>query len=842
MRLESLSIRGVLRFADLLTIDFKSLPPGLIVFVGENGSGKSTSLEAPIAALFREFPSRSHKELVDYAHDRDSFLEADFALDGRGLYRARVNLDGVRRGSEAVLVHIGADGTQTVLNDGKVSTYGPAIARVFPTKEVLLASAFAAQNKKGSFVTSSRVERRALFAAFIGLEHYEQMAQTAKTAGGLVETARGKLIAVRDVLARNSGPDLDSILEAMERTLLGETATVEAERTLVQQEIADTETRLATVQDQVAAFAVATQRVRGLETELASRQGERDRLQVSGAAIDTTLAADRRRLEDAHNLTLLGHDNQVATSGRTRVDEIARIDATLKATLADLAERLRNNRTVLDTADDIRAAVTRLAETEASIAMARADEGTWRETASHLAADDRDVLVPRLTKAQQAVAELRRAEQDTKLLANVPCEGKGQYSGCSFLAQAKAAQNRIPALRGEELVLIDVEQRRLNVAKDLATARQQLTSIAATITALEADKKTLAAKARLESSIAAAEARIAELEQQQPEAVTAADQARTDADARASARRTEIAYQRKASEDRTAESLEDLEVRARALRESLVEQLAAIATVIQVLNAQLCLAQADLAATEAGNQQAAQLRAALAVLRSRWDATTRDLARLEAGRADVSRQRQDLAARRAELAEVEGRVDVLSTELVEWQLLAKALARDGLPTLEIDAAGPTVSSLTNDILSACGWARFSVELATQEAKASGKGVKETFEVKVWDGERGGDARDLADLSGGEQVIVDECLKNALSIYVNTRSETPIRTCWRDETTSALGAENAERYPTLLRKVHELGGYHQTLVVTHNVDVAASADVQIRFAGGKAEILLPPYAA
>jgi len=45
-----------------------------------------------------------------------------------------------------------------------------------------------------------------------------------------------------------------------------------------------------------------------------------------------------------------------------------------------------------------------------------------------------------------------------------------------------------------------------------------------------------------------------------------------------------------------------------------------------------------------------------------------------------------------------------------------------------------------------------VDLVTQEAKAGGKGLKESFQIKVFDNERGGTARDLDALSGGEKVI------------------------------------------------------------------------------------------
>jgi len=127
-------------------------------------------------------------------------------------------------------------------------------------------------------------------------------------------------------------------------------------------------------------------------------------------------------------------------------------------------------------------------------------------------------------------------------------------------------------------------------------------------------------------------------------------------------------------------------------------------------------------------------------------------------------------------------------------------------------------------------------LGPQEAKVSGKGLKETFELKVWDGERGGD-RDLSDLSGGEQVIIDECLKAALALYARRHAQIPIETCWRDETTGPLDDENRARYVPMLRRLQHLGGFHTLLFVTHDAEIAAQADAQIQVGGGTARLVL-----
>lgn len=176
----------------------------------------------------------------------------------------------------------------------------------------------------------------------------------------------------------------------------------------------------------------------------------------------------------------------------------------------------------------------------------------------------------------------------------------------------------------------------------------------------------------------------------------------------------------------------------------------------------------------------------------------------------------------------------------EWNVLAKAFGREGLPVLEIDAAGPAVSDLCNDLLHSCfGSSRFTVELVTQQPKTDGTGMKEIFELKVHDSEQGGE-RDLTDLSGGEQVIVDEALKSAIALFVNQQNTFPMETCWRDETTGALDPENALRYIALLRRLQERGGYEKVVFVSHNPDATALADAQLAVADGAVTVRYPPF--
>ena len=277
----------------------------------------------------------------------------------------------------------------------------------------------------------------------------------------------------------------------------------------------------------------------------------------------------------------------------------------------------------------------------------------------------------------------------------------------------------------------------------------------------------------------------------------------------------------------------------------LASRLATVQAQIADLHEQAAAAEHTVAETVSAHDDATTKAGLLRAARSDWDTVTATLARVASAREDIERRRAAYVERERELQTLDSRLDKLQREQVDWQFFAKAFGREGLPVLEIDAAGPTVSSLCNQLLEACFGSRFSIEFVTQAVKTTkgkdGSQFKEAFTIRIIDNERGGESRDIADLSGGEQIVVDEALKASLAIFCNTRSEMPIRTCFRDETIGPLDPANADRYMQMLRKLRELGGFRHLLFVSHNADAAATADAQIRVAGGAAQIVLPPYA-
>jgi exonuclease SbcC len=777
MRLERVGIGGLFTFRDL-TLDLRGLPPGLIAIVGPNGSGKTALLEACPAALYRVLPSRGG-QLPEYVTGREGALEIEFSLTGRGTYRARLVLDATRRATQAVLEQIGPDGRRRVLNDGKVTTYDAALAALVPPLPVFLASAFAAQNRAGSFATLGRADRKALFVRLLGLDQVEQMAQTARTASSLVSTARATVVARITVLREAAGPAVAEELDRLANALQAEGGQAELRRRDLQTRLQALRAERETVDHALAAGEAARARHEVLTQTLAG------------------LVSERRDLEST-----------VDTLPRRRQDALQVLRARRDAEIADLDRRLANNRAVLADADAIRAAVAAVRDLDAQIAARRAQIVGLMERLDELAAQER-ALVAQRHEAELARQELARADRDAAILDQVPFGARCAEAGCGFLRHALAAREVRPTLaaRAERAPVLDAE-----IAAVEADRRALLEALDQAKQAMAADEAARAAhqrRAALADALAAAEARVAELEARRHRVLDEADRAQAETEARF--------------------AREEADLRAR---------LASLTSEIDRLRTEAAMAEAEAAQASEALTTRARLDAALAQVQQAWDEVTATLARVEAGRVELARRREELRQRRAGLQALEADLAWCDRELAEWDLLARALGRDGLPVLEIDAAGPAVSAYANEILEACFGPRFSVELITQEAKVSGPGLKESFTLRIVDNQHGGE-RDLTDLSGGEQVIVDEALKNAIAIYANRRGAA-LETCWRDETTGALDADNAERYITMLRRVREIGGFHQILFVTHNPESAALADAQIRVAHGRVAIVWPPY--
>lgn len=840
MRLDKLTMKGVLAFQREISIDFKELPPGLIALVGPNGSGKTTIMESPAATLFRQYPSRD-KPIVDYATGTDAFLETTFELEGRGLFRARLNLDQPHRKTEATIARIESDGRAVLLNDGLLTTYDAAVAELLPPLPDLLASVMSVQTKVGSFSTLDRKGRRVLFGSLLGLDHIEALAERARLAVTRVTATIDKESAARDALARITSVEEESAFGQRAQQLQTESGAVESRRTEVRRLITEAETALSSLQEAAATHAAAREaHDRHEAARLANTAARDEQLGLIDRA-QRTLASETTRLAKAL-ATWLDRNQAEQLDDSAHAAELARAATARDATVAEATKRIEANQGLLARAAEIRGAAAAVETADASLAATGAAAAALRADLTTLEQRDR-VLRDALVVIAQRQAELDRAERDAAKLKEAPFGER--CAPCGFMTDAVTATSKIAGLREAVQSKATAEQELATVQALATDVRTALAGLAEEAVRLTDDRKAKKGRADELPHLTAAEEKIATRKQQIADAHARHAQDVAAADAR---RKERVVRLERDAEHRKAEHQGELVVLEERATKEIAEARAKAEALAEVITRALFErdAAADVvAATKdaARDQVAASIR--LATYREEWNVTTGTLATVTSQIEAHARRVEEYRARRQELDATERRIDALRTELVEWNALAKTFGRDGLQTLEIDNAGPAVSSFTNDLLQHCFGGRFSVDLITQAPKLSkgkdGSTHKEVFELIVYDNQRGGAAMDLTDLSGGQRVIVEEALKSAIALLVNTRNQHPIRTAWRDETTGALYPEVLPDYVAMLRRVQEVGGFWQILFVTHNADCARLADAQIHVEAGDRQILLPPFA-
>lgn len=818
MKLERLEIAGFMHFTEPAVIDLRDIPEGSIVaIIGENGAGKTRLNDGCIAVVPNDsqpiftFPSRDGR-MADYATSRDAYIDTLYSFDGKGSYRSRLNVDGHTRNADAVLEQIGHDGAGVPLNDGKVSTYAEAARGLFPSKDVLLASAYAAQNRAGSFVTAKPGARKDLFQALIGLAHYERMAATARACLDIVTRARLTLVERRDMVARDITAAIDDALQARANALQAEGVSAQLRRGELQNEIEALNAEREELTESATAHLAAVARVETLRDSVAVKATELSQVDTDEASANTDAASDRFRAEARWETSAKDIDHR-------RQQERDSCAAVLK----DCDERIEGNKRLTDEAEQIRAAVVGLDDARTQLADLRTKESSCRDVLD--SARDQVAQRERMLKpVEDAEKDLRDAKGRVAMFETVPCHGAGEYAACGFLTDAAAALARIPELETQAAQRTTLESG-ITLWTDKVDAAQ--TSLRATLIAIaqvEARIKTLEPTAQYAAQLAETQARIdGYIERKQQ------------ASADLMTRLADLNVQSVSAEEARHAAVVDIDARLTARLQALTDRRAELTAQHDATVQQLTAAQAQADATAEAATRLATVDRELEASRQAWTENESLLAAHGVKRDELDRDRATFGRRKAEHEDICGRLRQVEDRLLIWQTYTKACGRDGLPTLEIAAAGPTVSNLTNELLSVGFGSRFTLELVTQTARADGKGLKEDFTIRVFDNEFGGEARDIADLSGGERVVVEEAFRAALGLYVNSRNVAPIRTCWRDETTGALDPENAVRYVAMLRRMQQLGGYAHVLFITHNEDCAALADVRIVVKNGQPEV-------
>lgn len=813
---------GPLRDVDL---DLAGLS-GITAIAGPNGAGKSTALELIPAALYRETPSRG--PLAKIATVKGATLELQAHNSVPIMVRHVVDATTKTPRQESIL-RVG-DQPPT---SGKVKDFDEAAARVFPPPEFYLASAFSAQGGMGAFADLSRDERRQVLQRLLGLERLQSIADVARDRRKTVEAEVASL--ERRVAELGAG-----VPACLEEELKQAHANLEADARYVE----DLEGRIAVARRDVATAEAALAAVDQARAEWAKRRDRLASLAIEHSNAETAVQRSEMNRGVAEQI-----ERQIAEAERIgeALAEIAPGIGDLKAELGILVEQGRANRaevkgleqdlasvnTLLTRWDEIRAAQER--ETDLVNLLASADASVPMKEAVVTAAQGRVTAHERAaSELRQAEERLVRARRDTEDLAGVPCAGQGEYSGCRFLARAIEARQAITGIEAgieSARALLDP-----GAPSDLQQAQQALRDARARQDCLRAEldaARALAADAcrledakerwdRIHARLAVLNEQIVPLREQHASLETRLRELTQ----RQAQLQKELSVKCPAGERLAREKA----AAARADAEQLDERrtrLYAIATEIQDLG-ELGQEPSPIVARERVRETkiaASKIEDEIKEVRRRREETISRVAQLD---AKAARAREDAEQRTV----LEADRDRLLQVAADWDLIEQGFSKDGIQALLIDAAGPAISKLCNQLLEVTFGSRFRVSLETTRSSADGKKLIETLDLRVIDNERGREGS-IETLSGGERVVVGLALRLALCLHHGAGAG--FSQLFLDEMDGALDSENAERFVPLLRRAMDLGGLTQIVFVSHREACQAAADHVIRVENGRVRV-------
>jgi exonuclease SbcC len=818
MRFDRIRLKGLGPFRSHVDLDIAAADGPIVAVCGKNGAGKSTLLELLAGALYRECPTRG--SLSSLATARDAFVEVEVENGSR--FRIRQTVDHISGKGESVVLD--AEG-RPLITSAKRKDFDAWASAHLPAKDVLFSSVFSAQGSHG-FLDMTAGERKAVLLRVLGIERLERLADAAR------ERMRAEKSALDTILARLQDARARAVDPHVAEQLLD---------------------------DARRARAAAEERV---------------------ASAKAALEAGRKAVEaDMVNATRRHALSEKASELNARV-------RAAKDALSKLDTKVANNQAVLANAEEIRAAAARLPDVDAELARVRQDLALAEASAlaASKAAEDISVDAIRRRRAELAraieAADMVLADRERVLAAHASLDGLraklAEHDADAEAIRGKLADVQTRMLSGKEsrIYLLREGLARICDGQTMTVeqAREEARRTLECDSALAAEQAAApGACARLQDMlddatkrIAATRAELADAERMSARMaeIEAAEKSRAAALSETIAVDAELEAAREKAERHMADAawlrrdvIVSLEERLRALE---VERaaLASLASKLQHVD------KADARLAEYAAQRK-QLETELADALSALESVSMELgsiappsgtdvgklaAAVDQAEKELRSAEAQIAVREAALADAIAnakRIDDLDAmrtraeqDVADWSMLASDLGRDGLQALEIDAAGPELSELANDLLHTCFGPRWTIAVETTRLSADGKRMLEGCDVHVVDTVAGREGA-VETFSGGERVLLGEAVSLALTMLSCRRSGMHGVTLVRDETGAALDPTMARAYIAMVRRAAELVRADRVLLVSHSHEVQELCDSRIEVRDGSVSAVLSP---
>jgi exonuclease SbcC len=458
LKIISLKLRGAKGIykgmgLDEIEIDFTTFGPGLIAFIGANGSGKTTILEN--LHPYRTLVSRKGK-LQDHFFLKDSYRELVFEYKEK-VYKSLMLIDASTEKMEGYLFENGEQ-----ITNGTVKVYDEKINEIFGQPELFFSSMFSGQMSAG-FAKMKGSERRDLIYQFLDLKKYEvwekRAAELKKELGNRKLAVVAEINLLESQIAGINVTDND-VTEKRIKSVSCETKIKELEaglktgnKALAEQQalidkLGQKKQEQAEITAKIADLTKTTDELQKAHSE-ALKKAETDHttelsvFQLSNKYIDMQLEDEKRHKDTINKITVEyeGLEKKLGTE-KKELDEVVKAELSSKAAL-ERAEKIVGNKDLINnTVSEIEALETgiagliveekdKLAEINALqkdvdkfMAEYNEYEKNLEKDKNAFSAANIDLKSLNKNKSEQKTAhekELARLDENIKNISSVPC-------------------------------------------------------------------------------------------------------------------------------------------------------------------------------------------------------------------------------------------------------------------------------------------------------------------------------------------------------------------------------------------------------------------------------------
>jgi exonuclease SbcC len=744
-----------------ITLDLEALPDGLIALVGPNGAGKTTIMDN--LHPYPIMPSRASTLSVD------AFSYWDHICGTSALKELEWEHDDIRYRSTFTFRKPG--------KTGKAEYYLAYRGSDGAWRPVTLPDGTVSDGKAATYNRCVEAINGSLETFFTSVFSAQNRRPLASYGAGEIKTLLAEMLGIEHLKALSAkAGDVAKILGRALDEIQSDLIALAGKR---QRKAAIAQSLLA---QHDALHSARAQRDSTLEdaNRLSQERATYAAKQSESATAEARLRELAVRRDELNRAlaTLVAEDQEAAGRRQQRVSALTRTVATHQGTLARKeailgAASKRDEAQLLISREETR--VEPLQRIIAELEGKQVTHATLQAALSGL-----------MTEGQTKAAHIDTLTNQAAVVDQVPCVGHAMHAQCPLLSQALLAKAQADVQRVSVAELRTKYREKkaeadalAPVVAELAAKRNELKALTDVIAAA---RRTLQAATELAASKPLLDAAVTGLETGNAELRTVGEEA--------------AARNARFESEKTRLNAEVVRVLEESKQLAAVDVTAAIATTDRKLAAN---------------------REAVAALDGRIEALIRSQTVLQA-EADA------LGAELDRFSATQLRADRLSDEIAHWKLLAKGLGNDGVIALTIDDAGPALTDTVNGLLLACYGMRFTVEIRTQRALASGE-LREGFEILVHDAEADS-TKSVSVMSGGQKVWINECLTRGIALYLAQNTGQPYQTLFSDESDGPLDPQRKLQFMRMKREVLRQGGYQREFFISQTADLVSEADAVI----------------